>query len=76
MTAESGQDIGKAKIYAILGHYLLDRDQNWRRPSDEGPGDWMPVYQGELILGHLAYPLSAVITLQSRISRAIVTCPS
>ncbi len=57
MTAESGQDIGKAKIYAILGHYLLDRDQNWRRPSDEGPGDWMPVYQGKLILGHLAYPL-------------------
>ena len=57
MTAESGQDIGEAKIYAILGHYLLDRDQNWRRPSDQGPGDWMPAYEGELVPWKNAYQL-------------------
>ena len=48
MTTDSGQDIEDAKIYVSLGHYLLDRGHDWRRPSDQGPGDWMPAYEGAL----------------------------
>ena len=57
MTADSGQDIADAKIYVSLGHYLLDRGHDWRRPSDQGPGDWMPAFEGELEPWENSYPL-------------------
>ncbi len=50
-------DIEDAKIYAIIGDVLLDRDWNWPLPSDQGPGDWMPAYEGELEPWKISYPL-------------------
>ena len=57
MTADSGQHIGDAKIYAVIGDVLLDSDWNWSLPSDQGPGDWMPAYEGELEPWKNSYPL-------------------
>jgi hypothetical protein len=57
MIADSRQKTRDPKIYASLGHYLLDGDHQWQRPTDSGPGDWMPAYEGELEPWKNAYPL-------------------
>ena len=57
MTADSGQDIRDAKTYAVIGNFQLDGDYEWRRPTDNVLGDWMPAYEGELEAWKNSYPL-------------------